>query len=148
MATITITRTTRPTTANPSRPPSSTTQTQASTINMPNSESFSTVPIGGILFSGGGLRVIKKTENSVIVVGNTFDIKDRLKELRGRFNKELSVDDAKRAGWVFSISNSSAAGVIEWLKQRCENGGRTLGTEPRNVMPRFSGQAGSVNSAW
>lgn len=48
----------------------------------------------------GDLRVIDYTEKSIAVVGNTFEVKDKLKELDARFNKFLTIDGEKQPGWI------------------------------------------------
>lgn len=45
----------------------------------------------------GKIKVIKYSERSIAVIGDTFPIKDKLKALGGKFNKFLSCG----AGWVF-----------------------------------------------
>lgn len=45
-----------------------------------------------------GLQVIDYSEKAIAVIGETKAVKDRLKELGGRFNAKLSCDP----GWIFS----------------------------------------------
>ena len=45
----------------------------------------------------GKIKVIKYSDRSIAVIGDTFPIKDKLKALGGKFNKFLSCG----AGWVF-----------------------------------------------
>jgi len=42
------------------------------------------------------------TEKSIALFGNTKNYVDELKELGGRFNPNLTYDDAKCPGWIFS----------------------------------------------
>lgn len=48
------------------------------------------------------VKMIDYSEKAVAVVGNTYEIKEDLKELGGKFNRFLTVDGAKVAGWIFS----------------------------------------------
>src|SRR5690606_14578024 len=48
------------------------------------------------------VKMVDYSEKAVAVIGNTYEIKDELKELGGRFNRFLTVEGAKVAGWVFS----------------------------------------------
>ncbi|OPC76181.1 hypothetical protein BAZ12_19420 [Elizabethkingia miricola] len=53
-----------------------------------------------------GVKLVDYSEKAVAVIGNTFEIKDQLKELGGRFNKFLTVEGQKVAGWIFSKGKS------------------------------------------
>ena len=48
------------------------------------------------------VKLVDYSEKAVAVIGNTYEIKDELKELGGRFNRFLTVEGSKVAGWVFS----------------------------------------------
>ena len=48
------------------------------------------------------VQVIDYSERALIVIGDTKQIKDQLKELGGRFNRYLKHDNKQVAGWVFS----------------------------------------------
>lgn len=48
------------------------------------------------------VKMIDYSEKAVAVVGNTYEIKDELKALGGKFNRFLTVDGAKVPGWIFS----------------------------------------------
>lgn len=49
-----------------------------------------------------GLEVVDYSEKAIAVFGDTKAIKERLKELGGRFNPSLNYNGEKRAGWIFS----------------------------------------------
>ena len=48
-----------------------------------------------------GLEIVDYSEKAIAVFGDTKAIKDRLKELGGRFNPALKYNGEKRAGWIF-----------------------------------------------
>ena len=48
------------------------------------------------------IEVVDYKERSYAVFGNTYDIKDQLKELGAYYNKFLSYDGRKRPGWIVS----------------------------------------------
>lgn len=49
-----------------------------------------------------GLEIVDYSEKAIVVFGDTKAIKERLKELGGRFNPFLNYNGEKRAGWIFS----------------------------------------------
>lgn len=51
---------------------------------------------------------------AIAIFGNTKEIKDQLKELGGKFNNNLTYNDIKQAGWIFS--NKKTEEVIRALK--------------------------------
>lgn len=53
------------------------------------------------------IRMVDYSDKAVAVVGNTYEIKDSLKEIGGRFNKFLNVDGKTVAGWVFPKTKES-----------------------------------------
>lgn len=53
------------------------------------------------------VRMVDYSDKAVAVVGNTYEIKDSLKEIGGRFNKFLNVDGKTVAGWVFPKTKES-----------------------------------------
>lgn len=55
-----------------------------------------------------GVEVLDYSEKSFAVVGNTKPIKDKLKELGGRFNFNLTCG----AGWVFPLSKREAVNLL------------------------------------
>lgn len=57
-----------------------------------------------------GVQIIDYSEKSVAVIGNTYQIKDILKKLGGKFNARLSCG----AGWIFSKSKKDV--LFETLK--------------------------------
>lgn len=50
----------------------------------------------------GGFEIVDYSEKAIAVFGDTKAVKDRLKELGGRFNPSLKYGEGKRAGWIFS----------------------------------------------
>lgn len=47
------------------------------------------------------LQIIDYTEKSIALVGNTFDFKDRITELGGKYNSRLKIDNEITPGWIF-----------------------------------------------
>ena len=52
----------------------------------------------------GDFLIVDYSEKAIAVFGDTKPIKDELKALGGRFNPNLTHDDGKKAGWIFSKS--------------------------------------------
>ena len=52
----------------------------------------------------GEFIIVDYSEKAVAVFGNTKSVKDKLKVLGGRFNPNLTHQDEKQAGWIFSKS--------------------------------------------
>ena len=50
--------------------------------------------------------LIDYSEKAIAVIGNTYEIKEGLKNLGGKFNKFLTVEGEKKAGWIFNKSQS------------------------------------------
>lgn len=50
--------------------------------------------------------LIDYSEKSIAVIGNTYEIKEGLKNLGGKFNKFLTVEGEKKAGWIFNKSQA------------------------------------------
>lgn len=48
------------------------------------------------------LELVEYSEKALALFGNTKPIKSQLKELGGRFNKFLTHQEEKKAGWIFS----------------------------------------------
>jgi len=48
-----------------------------------------------------GVKLVDYSEKAIAVIGNSYEIKDELKEIGGRFNKFLKVDGKTCAGWIF-----------------------------------------------
>ncbi len=49
-----------------------------------------------------GLSIIDYSEKSFAVLGDTKPYKDYLKNLGGRYNKNLKINDESECGWIFS----------------------------------------------
>ncbi|MBM5783052.1 MAG: hypothetical protein FJ368_06520 [Pelagibacterales bacterium] len=54
-----------------------------------------------------GLELVDYSEKAVALFGNTKEIKEKLKEIGGRFNPFLTKNGEKMAGWVFSKSKEN-----------------------------------------
>jgi copper chaperone CopZ len=54
------------------------------------------------------IEVIEYSEKAIAVIGNTKPIKNELAELKGRFNRFLTVDGVKTAGWIFAKTRQAA----------------------------------------
>lgn len=65
------------------------------------------------------VRLIDYSEKAIAVIGKTYEIKDDLNALGGRFNKFLTVDGKQVAGWIFSKSKQDEVSnlLIEYSKK-------------------------------
>jgi hypothetical protein len=59
------------------------------------------------------------TEKSIALFGNTKNYVDELKELGGRFNPNLTHDDVKCPGWIFS--NKKREQLLEFVEKVNDN---------------------------
>ena len=50
--------------------------------------------------------LVDYSEKSIAVIGNTYEIKEGLKNLGGKFNKFLTIEGEKKAGWIFNKSQA------------------------------------------
>ena len=50
--------------------------------------------------------LIDYSDKAIAVIGNTYEIKEGLKNLGGKFNKFLTVEGEKKAGWIFNKSQA------------------------------------------
>ena len=48
------------------------------------------------------VEIIDYSDKAIAVIGNTYPIKDQLKELGAKFNKSLTVNGQRTAGWILS----------------------------------------------
>lgn len=48
------------------------------------------------------VSIVDYSDRAIAVIGNTYVIKDKLKELGAKFNKFLSIDGKKTPGWILS----------------------------------------------
>ena len=48
--------------------------------------------------------IVDYSQKTLAIFGNTKPMKDKLKELGGRFNPKLTHEGTKKAGWIFSKS--------------------------------------------
>lgn len=65
------------------------------------------------------LEIVNYSEKAIAVFGDTKDIKDRLKEIGGRFNPALKYNGEKLPGWIFS--KKQADKVREFLMPAIED---------------------------
>lgn len=72
-------------------------------VEQKNAENPEPVP-ATVSMEGTGLEIVEYSEKALAVFGDTRPMKDRLRELGGRFNAHLSRNGAKVAGWVFPKS--------------------------------------------
>lgn len=54
-----------------------------------------------------GLELVDYSEKAIALFGNTKEIKEKLKEIGGRFNPFLTRNGEKMAGWIFSKSKEN-----------------------------------------
>jgi hypothetical protein len=52
--------------------------------------------------TSNGVTIVDYSEKSIAVIGDTYAIKDILSDLGGRFNKFLTINNEKVAGWIFA----------------------------------------------
>ncbi len=53
------------------------------------------------------LRVIDYSEKAIALIGDTFSIKDKIKQIGGTFNKSLHIDNSTVPGWIFPINKKN-----------------------------------------
>lgn len=53
---------------------------------------------------GLNVQIVDYSEKAIAVIGDTKEIKEELKSLGGRFNKFLTVEGVRQAGWIFQKS--------------------------------------------
>lgn len=61
--------------------------------------------------SNNGLRLVKYSEKAYAIFGETRPLKDKLKEIGGKFNPYLKENGEKSPGWIFSAKK------LEQLKE-------------------------------
>lgn len=54
------------------------------------------------------IRIVDYSERSIAVIGDTKSIKDKLMDLGGKFNPNLTVGGKKTAGWIFTKKQGPA----------------------------------------
>ncbi|KAJ1562247.1 hypothetical protein HK405_014286 [Cladochytrium tenue] len=64
----------------------------------------------------GGMFVVYYSKASVVVCGDTFEFKDELKAMGGKFNRTLLVDGVRMPGWVLPIAKADAA--AKWVSEK------------------------------
>ena len=50
--------------------------------------------------------LVDYSEKAIAVIGNTYEIREGLKNLGGKFNKFLTMEGEKKAGWIFNKSQA------------------------------------------
>lgn len=60
--------------------------------------------------------LVDYSDKAIAVFGNTKEIKEKLKEIGGKFNNYLTYNDVKQAGWIFSKKKESE--LKKFLNQR------------------------------
>jgi hypothetical protein len=76
------------------------------------------------------IRIVPYSDLSIVLIGETFSIKDKIKALGGTFNKSLSIENNKIPGWVFpktketeveelvkNINNNKSLNVVKTTQQ-------------------------------
>ena len=53
------------------------------------------------------LRIVDYSEKAIALLGDTFSIKDEIKQLGGTFNKNLNIDNTKVSGWIIQKNKKS-----------------------------------------
>lgn len=48
------------------------------------------------------IKIIDYSEKSIAIIGNTYELKDKLKSLNARFNRHLKIDGKFVWGWIAS----------------------------------------------
>ena len=61
------------------------------------------------------LRIVEYSENAIALLGDTFSMKDEIKQLGGTFNKNLNIDNTKVAGWI--IQKTKKSEIEELIKK-------------------------------
>ena len=85
------------------------------------------------------LRIFDYIEKAIDLLGETFSIKDEIKQLGGTFNKNLNIDNTKVSGWI--IQKTKKTEIEELLKKKPI---KTVSTsvnphkEPISIDPRIT----------
>ncbi len=58
------------------------------------------------------IEIVDYTEKSIAVFGNTFLIKEKLKELGGKYNANLKKGEEKVPGWILTKSKKNEVSKI------------------------------------
>jgi len=64
----------------------------------------------------GEVKAVLYSDKAIAVYGDTYPIKDQLKANGGRFNKFLTINGERVAGWIFPASNAYAQGLLTRLQ--------------------------------
>ena len=82
------------------------------------------------------LELINYTDKSIAVFGETYPIKEQLKQLGGKFNKYLVLNGEKKAGWVFGKKAEPKIQAI--IKQKAK-------VEPKKSVSADVNQSGNAD---
>ena len=63
------------------------------------------------------IEIVDYSEKSFAVFGNTIAIKDKLKELGGKYNANLKRDDEKEPGWIFLSNKNKKLEVSKYIEE-------------------------------
>ena len=58
------------------------------------------------------IRLVKYSEKSIAVLGNSRNFKDNLKVLGGRYNTSLNYEGNVQSGWIFNIDKEEQIKVL------------------------------------
>ena len=84
----------------------------------------------------GSFTIIDYTEKAFVVLGDSYDIKDLLKQNGGRPNRALTIDGKKRSGWVFSKKRlASVRAALAAYDTREENAKQDTQGQPEESQP-------------
>lgn len=65
------------------------------------------------------MKIVDYSEHSIVVIGDTKEHKEQLKQLGGKYNPKLTISGEKVIGWVFSNKNKDS--VIKFLNSGYSN---------------------------
>lgn len=77
--------------------------------------------------ASAALLMVDYSEKAIAVIGETAQVKDELKAMGGRFNRNLMVEGERVAGWIFS--KSKTAEVSDFIRKQNQ--------EPEKVENHF-----------
>ena len=78
------------------------------------------------------IRIVPYSDLSIVLIGETFSIKDKIKALGGTFNKSLSIENNKIPGWVFPKTKEND--VEELVKSVNNNKSSSLTSTNKTVQ--------------
>jgi DNA topoisomerase I len=81
------------------------------------------------------LHLVKYTDKSIVIHGDTKNLKDKLMQLSGKFNPNLTINGEKTPGWIFSATKKD---LLE------DTFGLTLITMSSDITPLFRNNKGNL----